>query len=178
MQLFFFSSRRRHTRLQGDWSSDVCSSDLVLQRFVVEEPVLTLENAVYKMTGMPAARLGLSDRGLVRPGFAADLVVFDLSRVRDRATNLWPHTYPFENYPHDFPEGIDWVLVNGRLALEDGLPTGSLTGRVLRHPGHSEKPVRPRTSGRTARSRQERGRRSRSRRRRSPEPVPGTRSMG
>ncbi|TLZ56252.1 MAG: D-aminoacylase [Methanobacteriota archaeon] len=150
----------------------------ILQRFVVEEPVLTLENAVYKMTGMPAARLGLSDRGLVRPGFAADLVVFDLPRVRDRATNLWPHTYPFENYPHDFPEGIDWVLVNGRLAVEDGLPTGSLTGQVLRHPGHSEKPVRPRTSGRTVRSRQGRGRRSRSRRRRSPEPVPGTRSTG
>jgi len=108
---------------------------------VVEEPVLTLENAIYKMTGMPAVRLGLGDRGLVRPGFAADLVVFDLPRVRDRATNLWPHTYPFENYPHDFPEGIDWVLVNGRLAVDEGRPTGSLTGRVLRHSS------KPRKSG-------------------------------
>jgi len=112
----------------------------ILQRFVVEEPVLALENAIYKMTGMPAARLGLGNRGLVRPGFAADLVVFDLPRVRDRATNLWPHTYPFENYPHDFPEGIDWVLVNGRLAVEEGRPTGSLTGRVLRHTDKSPKP--------------------------------------
>jgi len=105
----------------------------ILQRFVVEEPVLTLENAVYKMTGMPATRLGLKDRGLIRQGFAADVVVFDLPRIRDRATNLWPHKYPFENYPHDFPEGIDWVFVNGRLAVEDGRPTGSLSGRVLRH---------------------------------------------
>jgi N-acyl-D-amino-acid deacylase len=126
----------------------------ILQRFVVEEPVLTLENAVYKMTGMPAARLGLNDRGLVRPGFAADLVVFDLPRVRDRATNLWPHTYPFENYPHDFPEGIDWVLVNGQLAVEAGQPTGSLTGRVLRHPAKPAKSLRPRTSEQTGISRQ------------------------
>src|SRR3989454_9966671 len=146
MQLFFFSSRRRHTRLQGDWSSDVCSSDLVLQRFVVEEPVLTLENAVYKMTGMPAARLGLSDRGLVRPGFAADLVVFDLPRVRDRATNLWPHTYPFENYPHDFPEGIDWVLVNGQVAVEDAKASGTLSGRVLRHSRNPRRLIKARSS--------------------------------
>jgi len=81
---------------------------------------------------MPAARLALPDRGLVRPGFAADLVVFDLPRVRDRATNLWPHAFPFENYPHDYPEGIDWVLVNGSLAVEDGQPTGALAGQVLR----------------------------------------------
>jgi len=150
----------------------------ILQRFVVEEPVLTLENAIHKMTGMPAARLGLGDRGLVRAGFAADLVVFDLPRVRDRATNLWPHTYPFQNYPHDFPEGIDWVLVNGQLAVEDGRPTESLTGRVLRHPGKSGESIRPRPSGRTGISRQGRGRRSKSRRPRSPEPVLGTRSMG
>jgi N-acyl-D-aspartate/D-glutamate deacylase len=81
---------------------------------------------------MPAARLGLADRGLVRPGFAADLVVFDLPRVRDRATNLWPHPFPFLNYPHGYPEGIDWVLVNGQIAVEDGGPTGVLAGRVLR----------------------------------------------
>ena len=105
----------------------------VLERFVVQDPVLRLEEAVYKMTGMPAARLGFQDRGLVREGFAADLVVFDLPRVRDRATNLWPHTYPFENYPHEFPEGIDWVLVNGQVAVEGGEPTGALAGRVLRH---------------------------------------------
>jgi len=109
----------------------------ILQRFVVEQRVLTLEQAIHKMTGMPAARLGLRDRGLVRKGFAADLVAFDLARVRDRATNPWPHTYPFENYPHGHPEGIDWVFVNGQVALEEGRPTGVLAGRVLRR--HGEK---------------------------------------
>jgi N-acyl-D-amino-acid deacylase len=105
----------------------------VLERFVLNEPVLRLEEAIRKMTGMPAAKLGLADRGLVRPGSWADLVVFDLPRVRDRATNLWPHAYPFANYPHDFPEGIDWVLVNGQVAVADGKPTGSRSGSVLRH---------------------------------------------
>jgi N-acyl-D-amino-acid deacylase len=105
----------------------------VLERFVVNEPVLRLEEAIWKSTGMPAAKLGLVDRGLVRPGFWADLVVFDLPRVRDRATNLWPHVAPFENYPHGFPEGIDAVLVNGQVAVRDGQPTGALGGRVLRH---------------------------------------------
>jgi len=101
----------------------------------VKEKVLRLEEAIHKMTGMPAARLGLPDRGQIRPGLAADLVVFDLARIRDRATNLWPHAYPFENYPHGYPEGIDWVLVNGRLAVEDGESTGARAGIVLRHRG-------------------------------------------
>ena len=107
----------------------------ILERFVVKEKVLSLEDAIHKMTGMPAARLGLPDRGQIRPGCAADLVVFDLARVRDRATNPWPHAYPFENYPHNYPEGIDWVLVNGRLAVEDGKATGARAGIVLRHRG-------------------------------------------
>ena len=106
-----------------------------LERFVVHEPVLRLEEAVWKSTGMPAAKLGLADRGLVRPGFWADLIVFDLPKVRDRATNLWPHAAPFENYPHEFPEGIDTVLVNGQLAVRDGKPSGALAGQVLRHRG-------------------------------------------
>ena len=106
----------------------------VLERFVFREPVLRLEEAVWKSTGMPAAKLGLTDRGLIRPGSWADLVVFDLPRVRDRASNLWPHAYPFANYPHDFPEGIDWVLVNGAVAVQEGRPTGTRSGRVLRRP--------------------------------------------
>lgn len=104
-----------------------------LERFVVKDRVLRLEEAIHKMTGMPAARLGLQDRGLIRRGFWADLVVFDLPRVRDRATNLWPHSYPFENYPHGYPQGIEWVLVNGQVAVRNEEPTRVLAGRVLRH---------------------------------------------
>jgi N-acyl-D-aspartate/D-glutamate deacylase len=84
------------------------------------------------MTSFPAQRFRLSDRGVVRPGLKADLVVLDLERVRDRATNLWPHSFPFENIPHAAPEGIDWVVVNGVPVLEDGEHTGELPGRVLK----------------------------------------------
>jgi len=105
----------------------------VLGEYVREQRILPLVQAIHKMTGMPAARLGLTDRGLVRTGFAADLVLFGLERLRDRATNRWPHAYPFENYPHEYPEGIDWVLVNGTMAVEEGKATGALAGRVLRH---------------------------------------------
>ncbi len=94
--------------------------------------MLRLEEAIRKMTSLPASRLRLSDRGLIRPGFWADLVLFDLPNVRDRATNLWPHESPFENYPHGYPEGIDWVFVNGVVAVREGEPTGALAGRVLR----------------------------------------------
>jgi N-acyl-D-amino-acid deacylase len=105
----------------------------VLERYVREEAVLTLEEAIRKMTSFPAQRFGLMDRGVLRPGAWADLVVFDLARIRDRATNLYPHAYPFENYPHRYPEGIDYVFVNGVLVVEGERHTGALPGRVLRH---------------------------------------------
>jgi N-acyl-D-aspartate/D-glutamate deacylase len=106
----------------------------VLERYVRDEPVLTLEEAIRKMTSFPAQRFGLLDRGVLRPGARADVVVFDLARIRDRATNLYPHTYPFENYPHRYPEGIDYVFVNGVLVVEGERHTGALPGQVLRHP--------------------------------------------
>ncbi|MCJ7734614.1 MAG: D-aminoacylase [Anaerolineales bacterium] len=105
----------------------------VLERYVRDEPVLTLEEAIRKMTSFPAQRFRLADRGQLRPGAWADIIVFDLARIRDRATNLYPHTYPFENYPHQYPEGIDYVFVNGVLVVAQGDHTGSLPGRVLRH---------------------------------------------
>jgi N-acyl-D-aspartate/D-glutamate deacylase len=104
----------------------------VLERYVREEPVLRLEEAVRKMTSFPAQRFRLFDRGALRPGLKADVVVFDLERVRDRATNLFPHAYPFENIPHASPEGIDVVIVNGVPVLDDGEVTGELPGRVLK----------------------------------------------
>ena len=104
----------------------------VLERYVRDQPVLTLPEAIRKMTSFPAQRLGLLDRGILRPGAWADLVVFDLERLHDRATNLYPHTFPFENYPHRYPQGIDYVFVNGVLVVDGERHTGALPGQVLR----------------------------------------------
>jgi N-acyl-D-amino-acid deacylase len=104
----------------------------ILERYVRDEPLLRLEEAIRKMTSFPAQRFGLLDRGILRPGLRADLVVFDLDKVRDRATNLYPHAYPFENIPHRHAEGFDWVIVNGRPVIAEGEHTGALPGRVLR----------------------------------------------
>jgi len=105
----------------------------VLERYVRQQPVLTLQEAIRKMTSFPAQRLGLYDRGVLRPGAWADLVIFDLQRLHDRATNLYPHTYPFENYPHQYPQGIDYVFVNGQLVVDGQQHTGELPGVVLKH---------------------------------------------
>jgi dihydroorotase/N-acyl-D-amino-acid deacylase len=95
----------------------------VLGRYVRDERVLTLEEAVRKMTSLPARRVRLLDRGIVRPGMAADLVVFDLERVRDLAT--------FEK-PLQYSEGFSHVVVNGRVVLDDGKMTEERPGRPLR----------------------------------------------
>jgi N-acyl-D-amino-acid deacylase len=95
----------------------------VLGRYVRDQGVVTLEEAIHKMTGLPAARLGLSDRGLVRAGAHADLVVFDPATIGDRAT--------FDS-PHQYATGIEHVLVNGVPVVEGGEHTGALPGRVLR----------------------------------------------
>ncbi len=96
----------------------------VLGRYVREQPaVMTLEQAVYKCAGFPAQRLGLKDRGLVREGMAADLVVFDPDTVADMAT--------FEK-PHQYPTGIPHVMVAGTPVVWEGKNTGARPGRVLR----------------------------------------------
>jgi N-acyl-D-amino-acid deacylase len=95
----------------------------VLGHYVRDEGVLSVEEAVRKMTSLPARRLGLGDRGVLRPGARADVVVFDPARVRDRAT--------FEQ-PHQFCDGVSAVVVNGHLVVEAGEHTGAPGGRVLR----------------------------------------------
>ena len=105
----------------------------ILERYVRDEPLLSLEDAIRRMTSFPAQRFGLHDRGVLRPGVVADIVVFDLDRIRDRATNPFPHGAPLINVPHGYPEGIDYVLVNGRVVIEDGAHTGAAAGTVLRH---------------------------------------------
>ena len=91
--------------------------------YVRELGILTWEGAIRKMTSLPAQRLGFPDRGLVRPGMAADLVCFDPETVRDTATY---------DDPKQLPEGIPYVAVNGRLAVDGGRLTGDLAGRSLR----------------------------------------------
>ena len=94
----------------------------VLGHYARDERVLSLAEAVHKMTGLPARRLGVRDRGEIRVGAKADLVVFDARRVADQATYEDPHRYPV---------GIEQVLVNGRFVIKDGEHTGSLPGKVL-----------------------------------------------
>lgn len=91
--------------------------------YVRELGILTWEQAVRKMTSLPAQRLGFSDRGLLRPGMAADVVCLNPDSVEDTAT--------YEN-PRQLPEGIPYVMVNGRLVVDDGRHTGELAGRALR----------------------------------------------
>ena len=97
----------------------------VLAEYVRRRGVITLEDAVRKMTSLPARAVRLRDRGLLREGYAADLVLFDPDRVQDKAT--------FQQ-PHQFSEGFDLVLVNGTPVVEDGKLTGARAGRVLRRP--------------------------------------------
>ena len=98
----------------------------VLGVYVREKKVLTLEEAVRKMSAFPAQRLGLASRGLIRPGMKADVVIFNPATVKDLAT--------FEK-PHQYAEGISAVVVNGQLALADGKMTGARAGRALKRNG-------------------------------------------
>jgi len=93
-----------------------------LRMLALDDSVITLPFAVRSMTGLAATFLGLQDRGLVRRGFAADLAVFDLSRLRDKATY---------DAPHQYSEGTVHVIVNGRFAIRDGKATGTLAGEPL-----------------------------------------------
>lgn len=97
----------------------------VLGRYVRECGVLTLEEAVRKMASFPAQRLSLKDRGIIREGMWADLVVFNHERILDRSTYEQPSLYP---------EGIEYVIMNGEIVIENGQHTGRLPGKVLRHP--------------------------------------------
>lgn len=101
----------------------------ILGRYVREEKLLTLPQAIHKMTGGPARRVGLKDRGLLREGYYADITIFDPRSVIDRAT--------FE-IPNQHPEGIKFVIVNGQISVDDGKRTSALAGRPLRGPGYKK----------------------------------------
>lgn len=95
-------------------------------KYVREEKLLPLEAMVRKLTSVPAARFGFTGRGVLKPGNFADIVVFDPDKIRDKAT--WAD-------PHQYPEGIPHVLVNGKLVVKDGEHTGALPGVALRKGG-------------------------------------------
>jgi N-acyl-D-amino-acid deacylase len=99
----------------------------ILGHYVRDEKVLTLEDGVRRMTSLPAQRLGLKDRGLLREGYWADVVVFDPDRISDMAT------FPS---PKQYPAGINYVMVNGSVVTDGGNHTGERPGMVLRGPGY------------------------------------------
>lgn len=93
-----------------------------IRQYVLEKKILTMEQAIHAATGLPAEALGFKDRGLVKQGYAADVVVFDPARIADKATYTEPHQYA---------EGVSYVLVNGKLEVENGKFTGILAGKPL-----------------------------------------------
>lgn len=107
----------RHPRGSGTFTR-------VLGRFVREDKLLSLEQAVRKMSAMPAARLGLKDRGLIKKGMKADLVLFDPATIIDRATF---------GEPQKLSDGVRIVFVNGVQVWDNGTATGKLPGKILRH---------------------------------------------
>ncbi len=106
----------RHPRYWGSYPRKIA-------HYTRERGVISLPFMVRSSTSLPAAIIGLEDRGCLRVGCAADIVAFDYERVEDVATILEPATPPV---------GIPWVLVNGEIAVEDGTPTGALAGVVIR----------------------------------------------
>ena len=107
-----------HPRLYGTYPK-------VLEKYVREKKILTLENAIRKMTSFPAQRLGLKDRGILKEGMAADIVVFNPDTIRDNSTYLDTHQYP---------DGIPYVIVNGKIVVENGKQLRNYPGKVLRRP--------------------------------------------
>jgi N-acyl-D-amino-acid deacylase len=111
-----------HPRTYGNFAR-------LLGHYVREEQLLPMEEAIRKITSLPASTLGFERRGQLAPGFLADVAIFDATTIIDKAT--------FPN-PHQYAEGMRHVLVNGVLVLHDGEPTGATPGRILRRERRSE----------------------------------------
>ncbi|MEP3211446.1 MAG: D-aminoacylase [Maribacter sp.] len=114
-----FIEQSTHPRAYGSFAR-------LLGKYVREEKVITLEDAIYKLTTLPASNLKLSKRGALKEGYYADIAVFDAAKIKDHAT--------FEK-PHQYASGMKHVLVNGTTVLKDGEHTGAFPGRVVRGPG-------------------------------------------
>ena len=103
----------------------------LLGKYVRDEKIISLEEAVYKLSGLPATNLKLQKRGLLKAGYFADVVVFDPNEIQDLAT--------FEN-PMQYATGVEQVFVNGAQVLENGGPTGAMPGKFVKGPGYQKKP--------------------------------------
>ena len=114
--IYEFNKNQPHPRGYG-------SNARVLGRYVRDFQAFGLEEAIRKMTSLPASRFGIKNRGLLQEGYAADLVIFDENTIKDEATFDKPHAYS---------TGIDYVIVNGEITLENGKHTGVLKGEVVR----------------------------------------------
>lgn len=114
-----FLKSNPHPRAYGNFSR-------LLGKYVREEKVIPLEEAIHKLSALPASHLKLKKRGLLKPGYAADVVIFDPNTISDHAT--------FEQ-PHQYSTGVHHVFVNGIQVLKDGKHTGATPGRVVRGPG-------------------------------------------
>ncbi len=114
-----FMARSTHPRTYGNFAR-------VLGKYVREEKVLSLSQAIHKLTALPAGNLGIRQRGSIKPGYYADLAIFDAGKIRDHATYSQPHQYA---------TGMVHVFVNGTQVLADGKHTGALPGQVVRGPG-------------------------------------------
>ena len=114
-----FTNSQPHPRTYGSFAR-------LLAKYVREEQIITLQDAVHRMSGLPAANLKLKQRGLLEPGYFADVVVFDPQTVQDNAT--------FEN-PHQLATGVIHVFVNGQQVLKNSQHTGAMPGRFVKGPG-------------------------------------------
>ncbi len=114
-----FLNTNPHPRAYGNFSR-------ILGKYVRDEEIITMQEAIRRMTSLPAYNIGIADRGQLREGYYADVVVFDPEKIADQAT--------FEE-PHQYATGVWHVFVNGEQVLKNGRHTGATPGRVVRGPG-------------------------------------------
>jgi N-acyl-D-amino-acid deacylase len=118
-----FLKSNPHPRAYGNFAR-------VLGKYVRDEKIIPLEEAVRRLSALPAENLKIEHRGRLQEGYFADLVIFDPAKVQDHATF---------NQPHQYSTGVRHVFVNGVQVLKDGEPTGATPGRVVRGPGYKGK---------------------------------------
>lgn len=118
-----FLKSSTHPRAYGNFAR-------LLGQYVREDKIITLEEAIYRLTGFPAFNLKLKKRGIIFPGYYADLVIFDPATIKDKATYEQPHQYA---------EGVHHVFVNGVQVIKNGEHTGAKPGRFVKGPGYKEK---------------------------------------